>query len=182
MKKIAVILAEGFEEVEALTPVDLLRRARIGCDTVSLSGTKQVTGSHGISVQADLSFDSVNFEDYDGIVLPGGMPGTRRLAADERLLSLLGELHSRGKLTAAICAAPTVLAKAGLLAGKRAVCYPGMEDQLTGARVCYEEVCADGTVITSRGLGTAIPFALALISYLDSQSLADDLAKRVVFR
>lgn len=182
MKRTAMLFANGFEEVEALTAVDLLRRAEIVCDIVSLDGAATITGSHGIVVGADKGFGETDFTAYDALILPGGQPGTNNLAADERVLELLRSFHGAGKLTAAICAAPTVLAKAGLLSGKRAVCYPGLEDRLTGATAGTESVAVDGTVITSRGVGTAIPFALALVEYLDSRERADALAKAVVYR
>ena len=180
MKKTALILTEGFEEVEALTTVDLLRRAQIVCDTVSLEDTETVRGSHGITVQVDAAFSDTDFDSYDGIILPGG-PGYVRLAASEALLDLLKKVYAEGKLTAAICAAPTVLAKAGLLEGKKAVCYPGMEGQLDGADAGKEPVAVDGTVITSRGVGTAIPFALAIIAYLNDTAQADSLAAEIVY-
>lgn len=182
MKKTAILFAEGYEEVEALTVVDLLRRAQIGCDIVAIGNPDQTTGSHGITVRADKAFSETNFEEYDGVILPGGMPGTKNLAADEKVLKLLQRFHAAGKLTAAICAAPTVLAKAGLLEGKNAVCYPGMEAQLTGARAGSAPVAADGTVITSRGIGTAIPFALTLVEYFNGAEQAEALAAEIVYR
>ena len=182
MKKTAILFAPGYEEVEALTAVDLLRRADIICDIISLDGSSAVTGSHGITVGANRAFDGTDFSDYDGVILPGGLKGTQNLAADERVLALVREFAAAGKLTAAICAAPTVLGKAGVLEGKHAVCYPGMEEQLTGAATGEETVVTDGAIITSRGLGTAIPFALALVEYLDSAGNAEKLAKSIVFR
>lgn len=182
MKKTAMLFANGFEEVEALTVVDLLRRAEIVCDIVALDGASEVTGSHGIAVRADKAFDAVSVDGYDALLLPGGQPGTTNLGNDERVLALLREFNCAGKLTAAICAAPTVLAKAGLLDGKRATCYPGLEDKLTGATPSAESVVEDGTVITSRGVGTAIPFALVLVAYLESLERADALAKAIVYR
>lgn len=182
MKKTAILFANGYEEVEALTVVDLLRRAKIGCEILSVADSGQVTGSHGISIGADRNFSGTDFSQYDGVILPGGMPGTTNLAADERVLALLRSFASAGKLTAAICAAPTVLAKAGLLEGKKAVCYPGMEEQLTGAKVSFDPVAVDGTVITSRGLGTAIPFALSIVQYFEGRERAEALASSVVYR
>lgn len=181
MKKTAIIFANGLEEVEALTTVDLLRRAGIGCDIVSLSGAETVEGSHHIGIRADRTFDGTDFSAYDGVILPGGMPGTKHLADDGRVIALLREFAAAGKLTAAICAAPTVLAKAGLLDGKRAVCYPGMEGQLTGAVAGTESVAVDGTVITSRGVGTAIDFALALVAYFEGPEKAKALAESIVY-
>ena len=182
MKKTAILFANGYEEVEALTVVDLLRRAKIGCEILSVADSGQVTGSHGISIGADRNFSGTDFSQYDGVILPGGMPGTTNLAADERVLALLRSFAAAGKLTAAICAAPTVLAKAGLLEGKKAVCYPGMEEQLTGAKVSFDPVAVDGTVITSRGLGTAIPVALSIVQYFEGRERAEALASSVVYR
>lgn len=182
MKKTAILFANGYEEVEALTVVDLLRRAKIGCEILSVADSVQVTGSHGISIGADRNFSGTDFSQYDGVILPGGMPGTTNLAADERVLALLRSFAAAGKLTAAICAAPTVLAKAGLLEGKKAVCYPGMEEQLTGAKVSFDPVAVDGAVITSRGLGTAIPFALSIVQYFEGRERAEALASSVVYR
>ena len=182
MKKTAILFANGYEEVEALTVVDLLRRAKIGCEILSVADSGHVTGSHGISIGADRNFSGTDFSQYDGVILPGGMPGTTNLAADERVLALLRRFAAAGKLTAAICAAPTVLAKAMLLEGKKAVCYPGMEEQLTGAKVSFDPVAVDGTVITSRGLGTAIPFALSIVQYFEGRECAEALASSVVYR
>lgn len=182
MKKTAILFARGYEEVEALTVVDLLRRAKIGCDIISVAGSACVTGAHSISIGADRNFSETDFSQYDGVILPGGMPGTTNLAADARVLALLRSFAAAGKLTAAICAAPTVLAKAGLLEGKKAVCYPGMEEQLTGANVSFDPVAVDGTVITSRGLGTAIPFALSIVQYFLGSERAEALASSVVYR
>ena len=181
MAKTALLLAEGFEEVEALTPADLLRRAKIGCELVALGKKKRVEGSHGIRVTADRLFDETDFEDYDGLILPGGMAGTKRLLADERLKALLRRFAAEGKLTAAICAAPTVLGQAGLLEGRCAVCYPGLEEGLIGAAVCRESAVRDGTVITGRGMGASVPFALALVEYFTDRETADALAAKIVY-
>ena len=182
MKRTAILFAEGYEEVEALTVVDLLRRAKIGCDIVAVDDGVEVTGSHGIRVGADKTLSQLVMEEYDGLILPGGLRGVNNLAADERVIDMLRRFAAAGKLTAAICAGPTVLAKAGLLEGRKACCYPGMEDQLTGAVACTESVVADGSIITSRGLGTAIPFALALVTYFQGEAQALALAKAIVFQ
>ena len=182
MTKTVMLFAEGFEEVEALTVVDLLRRAEIGCDMVALSDAETVTGSHGISVCVSDSLRGVDLDGYDALLLPGGQPGTRNLAADERVLDALRRFHAAGKLTAAICAAPTVLAKAGVLNGRRAVCYPGLEPQLDGSAGGDGPVEVDGTVITSRGVGTAIPFALAIVEYYLGGEKARELARAIVYR
>lgn len=182
MKKVAVLFAEGYEEVEALTVVDLLRRAQIECDIVAVADTDEVAGSHGISVSADKGFSDLVADTYDGLILPGGLRGVNNLAGDERVLALLQHFHKEGKLTAAICAGPTVLAKAGLLERRKACCYPGMEDQLSGAIPCTEAVVKDGSILTSRGLGTAIPFALALVEYFNGGKAAETLAGSIVYR
>ncbi len=176
-----LIAADGFEEVEGLTAVDLLRRAGFVCDIVSLSDTETVTGSHGIRIGADKHFSDILPDDYDAVILPGGLRGTEALQGDRRVLSLVQHMHAAGKLTAAICAAPAVLAEAGLLNGLRATCYPGAEGSLKGALPCTDSVVRDGTVITSRGVGTAIPFALAVIAYLDSQEHAEEISRKIVY-
>ncbi len=181
MKKTIMLFAEGFEEVEALTTVDLLRRAEIGCDMVALGSSDTVTGSHGIAVRVQGTLNGVDWDAYDAILLPGGQPGTRNLAADERVIDALRHFSASGKLTAAICAAPTVLAKAGLLEGRRAVCYPGLEEQLIGCTGGDGMVEVDGTVITSRGVGTAIPFALAIVEYFSGAEKARELAHTIVY-
>ena len=182
MKKTAMLFAEGFEETEALTVVDLLRRAEIGCDMIAVGDTETVTGSHGINVRMLGVLRSVDLDGYDALLLPGGEPGTRNLAADGRVLDALRRFHAAGKLTAAICAAPTVLAEAGLLNGRRAVCYPGLENRLTGSLGGDGPVEVDGTVITSRGVGTAIPFALAIVEYYLGAEKARELARVIVYR
>ncbi len=181
MPKLALILAEGFEEVEALAPVDLLRRAKIECMTVSLGSERLVPGSHGIPVLADTSFEEADFDACDGVILPGGLKGTKRLYADERVEALLRRFAAAGKLTAAICAAPTVLCKAGLLEGRHAICYPDMEAQLTGAILTREKAVRDGTVITSRGMGTSLPFGLMIVEYFQGKEAADALAAKIVY-
>ena len=182
MNKTAIILAEGFEEVEGLTAVDLLRRAGIVCDMLSLDDAPVVVGSHGIEVRADLGFSAADFDSYDGVILPGGLKGTRRLSEDARVIELLQRFHAAGKLTAAICAGPTVLGQAGILQGLRAVCYPGVEDRLTGATTGTEAAVTDGTVITSRGMGTSVPFGLAIVRYFQGEEAAEALARKVVWQ
>ncbi len=176
-----VFLADGFEEVEGLTVVDILRRAEEETKMVSVMGRKTINGSHGIELQADLLFDEIDREDAELLVLPGGMPGTNHLAAHGGLAQLLRDQNTAGKKIAAICAAPTVLGGLGLLEGRTAVCYPGMEEQLTGATIGTNPVEVSGNITTSRGVGTAIPFALSLVSQLKGGELADQLAKSIVW-
>jgi 4-methyl-5(b-hydroxyethyl)-thiazole monophosphate biosynthesis len=181
MGKVYVFLADGFEEIEGLTVVDILRRAGVETATVSITGKKEITGSHGIHIGADLLFEEVDSTQALMYVLPGGMPGTRHLAAHEGLAALLTGAEAAGVKVAAICAAPSVLGGLGLLKGHRAVCYPGFEDQLTGAEVTKEPVEVSGNVTTSRGMGTAIPFALALTAQLKGQEAADELGRGIIY-
>lgn len=181
MKKTGVFLAEGFEEIEGLTVVDILRRAGIDVVTISVMGQKEVCGSHKITVLADALFEEVNFEEYEGIVLPGGMPGTTNLGGHSGVNQIIKSFAEQGKLVAAICAAPSVLGQAGILEGKKAACYPGFEDKLTRAEVTFEEVAEDGNVITSRGMGTAIPFGLRLTAYFTTEQKAKELAEAIIY-
>ena len=181
MKKVSVILADGFEEIEGLTAVDLLRRAKIYVDTVSITGDYTVHGAHGINVQTEDLFEEVNFVESDMIVLPGGMPGTKNLDAHEGVRRVVKDFVQEGKKIGAICAAPTVFGALGLLEGKRAICYPGMEDGLTGADVTMEPVVRDGNIITSRGMGTAIDFGLAILAYFEGEEAAASLAEKIVY-
>jgi protein deglycase len=167
MPRVLVPLAEGFEEIEAVTVIDLLRRADIEVIAASLVPGR-VRGSHGISLEPDMELDAALAGDFDMIVLPGGMPGAANLAADPRVITELRRMAGDGRPTAAICAAPTVLAKAGLLEGRRATSYPGFlsAESAAGIRLTDEPVVSDGSVITSRGPGTAMDFALAVIEHL----------------
>lgn len=182
--KACVFLADGFEEIEALSVVDLLRRAEVETITVSISDSLRLTGRSGISVEADVLWSEEAAQGADLLVLPGGQPGTTALGKHEGLKAQLKEAAERGVYLSAICAAPTVLAAHGLLAGRRAVCYPGLEDSLKEGGAIVEEGCAvvrDGNVITSRGAGTAIPFALKLIEVLAGEEKADRIAESIVY-
>lgn len=181
MANVYVFTADGFEEIEGLTVVDMMRRAGAQVQMVSISDGLAVKGSHGIEIKADTFFEDVDFGQADLLVLPGGMPGTLHLGEYQGLTKLLTETAAQGKRVAAICAAPSVLGGLGLLKGKRAVCYPGFEDKLTGAQVETEEVVTDGNITTSRGLGTAIPFALELISLLFGQEKAEEIGASVIY-
>ena len=175
-----LFLADGCEEVEALTTVDLLRRADVDVRTVSIMGRRNVIGSHKIEIMADTVFEDINGT-AEMLILPGGMPGTTNLAAHVGLDQMIREYAGQGRYLAAICAAPTVYGEKGLLTGKKATCYPGMEKGLTGAIVSNDKVVVDGNVITSRGLGTAIDFALKLIEILKDKTLADSIAEKIVY-
>ena len=177
-----VFLAEGFEEIEALTVVDLGRRAGLDIRTVSVVSDRNVSGSHNIPVRADISIAEVDWNDAEMLVMPGGMPGTKNLAACDVLMQHVEARAKEGKRIAAICAAPALLfGDRGLTEGKTATCYPGMEDHLKGANVTYDTVAVDGNMITSRGLGTAIDFALAIITELISADKAAEIARSVVY-
>lgn len=182
MKKVTVLLAEGFEEVEALTVVDLLRRAMVYVDTVSIGDDYMVRGGHGINVQTEDLFDEVDFVESDMIVLPGGMPGTTNLDAHEGVRRVVRDFYEEGKYVAAICAAPTIFGHMGILKGKHATCYPGMEDELEGAILSGNPVVTDKNIITSRGMGTAIDFGLKLVEVLVGGDKANEIGKSIVHK
>lgn len=175
---IYIFMAEGFEETELTAPTDLLRRAGHEVCLVSVTGQKYVTGAHGIQIGADILFEEKDLSDGEMYILPGGLPGTTNLGAHEGLKELLLKVNGEEKHIAAICAAPTVLGKFGLLEGKYATCYPGCEEGLTGALAADEENAAvtDGNITTSVGPGTAIDFGLELIEVLDGIEKADEIA------
>lgn len=181
MSKVYIFLADGFEEIEGLTVVDLLRRADIDIAMVSISGKLEVTGGHDIVVKADLLFEEAQFSDADMLVLPGGKKGTDNLMAHEGLDILLRDFASKGKMLAAICAAPSVLGTKGLLKDKKAICYPGFEKLLTGATVTDKAVVADGNIITSKGMGTAIDFSLEIIKALKNEEEAAKIASSIQY-
>lgn len=178
-KKILLILAQGHEEIEALTQVDILRRAGIDVVVAGL-GSTEITGAHAITVKADVLLDD-STDAYDGIILPGGMPGTTHLAESETVLNIVRTAHTQGRLCAAICAAPLVLDRAGILTEKKYTCYPGVDEKINSGTCIKEPVVQDGTVITGRGPGTAIPFALKLIEYLASKEDAEAMASKIVY-
>lgn len=169
MKKIGIFMADGCEEIEGLAVVDVVRRAQFEIVMISISGKKEVTGNHDITFYTDAISSEVNYEELDGIVLPGGTQGTLNLGANETVNRVIREFAEKGKLVAAICAAPSVLGAAGILNGKNATCHSGFEDKLTGANVLEDNVVVDGNIITSRGMGTAIDFALAIADYFTDE-------------
>lgn len=182
MNRTGVFLADGLEEIEGLTVVDILRRAGVEVVTISVSGKKEVTGAHQITILADELFEQVDFTKLYGVVLPGGMPGTLNLMKHEGVNRILHQFDQEGKLVAAICAAPSVLGQAGLLKGRKATCYPGFEEKLTGAVTSTESVVQDGNIITSRGMGTAIPFALSLTAYFQGQEKAEEIGASIIWQ
>ena len=179
MATVAVILAEGFEEIEALTPVDVLRRANVVCDMIGLTDQK-VTGSHAIPVLADKVFDG-DLSAYEMIVLPGGLPGAHHLRDHEGLIAALQKEAAAGKYVAAICAAPSLLGKLGLLKGKEAISYPGFEENLLGAKISDKTVVKSGNIITAKAPGVAIPFALKIVETLKGKEVADKVAGEIYF-
>lgn len=183
MNRICVFTADGVEEVEALTVVDILRRQKCDVDMIALGDSLQVTGSHGILFTADKRMSETDFSSYDCLVVPGGLKGTSALKQEPNVLAEIKAFAESGRLTAAICAGPTVLASAGILAGKNATVYPGMEDALGGAAAHPDqEVVCDGNIITSRGMGTAIAFSLAIVATLFSAEDAKAMAEKIVFK
>ena len=181
MASVLVPLAQGCEELEAVTIIDLLRRAQINVVTASLD-EKPVTASRGTRLLADKTLDEALQQEYDMIVLPGGLPGADHLDHDQRIIDLLKKMANSGKFTAAICAAPKVLASAGLLSGKRATSYPGTLEklELDNTDIKSDAIVIDGKVITSRGPGTAMDFTLHLIELLTDRKTKDQVEAGLV--
>ena len=177
MKKIAVLLAPGFEEIEALAPVDIFRRAGFQCDLIGLHD-RQVVGSHAIAVIADQVFDG-NLQGYNAVVLPGGMPGSLHLRDHQQLITCLQEIAETPCLIAAICAAPLVLDRAGLLERRRYTCFPEKKTEILTGNYQPDLVVLDGTILTSQGAGTSLDFAYAIVDYLGSDGTA--LAQSMVY-
>ena len=175
--KAFVFLATGFEEMEAVGTIDILRRGIIETLTVSVTGDRTVTGVHGIPVIADELFENIDFSDCDALVLPGGGPGSVMLNEHEGVRQALVEAYKEGKLIAAICASPRVFGSLGLLNGKNATCYPGIEPELIGATIVPDPAVVDQNIITGRGPGLVIDFGLAILTYLkaDAKQVASDL-------
>ena len=160
---IYVFLANGFEEIEAIATIDVLRRAELGVVTVGV-GSREITGAHGITLTADKqTTELITFSDVDAVVLPGGMPGTLNLEKDKIVSKFVDYAECNGRLIAAICAAPSILGHKGLLQGKKATCFPGFEEQLLGAEYVNESVVRDGNIITAKGAGVAIDFGLEIV-------------------
>lgn len=179
MKKVCVLLAEGFEEVEALTISDIMRRAKVTCDLVSIKD-KKVTSSHNVTIEADRIFDETM--EYDLIVLPGGIPGATNLRDDERVINLLKKQNKEGKLIGAICAAPIVLGRAGLTEGRKITSYPGYEDELPNCDYLEDAVVVDGNIITSRGPATAMAFSYKLLEVLGYSHEVDGISSGMLYK
>ena len=176
-----VLLGTGFEEVEAIAPVDLLRRAGVSVLTVGVDG-KAVTGSHGITVEADITLEQMDLTDLEMIVLPGGLGGVATARSSQAALDALRFAYENNKFVAAICAGPTVLAELGIIGDRRATCYPGCETGMGNATIVESACVTDGKLITGASAGCAIPFALGLIEALKGKEEADRIAKQIVIR
>ncbi len=174
MKTAAIFLIDGFEETEALTTVDILRRGGVVVTITSLTGRQEVTSKNKIQVRAEALFDDVKGHNFDMLILPGG---TLAIKDHDGLQELVKKYHSEGKLIAAICAAPAALGRAGILAGKTAVCYPGLESHLTGARIGHNIVETDGNITTAKGPAVTPFFALKLLEILEGKAMADEVAE-----
>jgi protein deglycase len=179
MRKVALLLADGFEEIEAITPANYLRRAGVDVYLTGVEGLS-VTGAHNITFEADVTIEELP-HDLDGVVIPGGMPGAANIAASKEALKLIKRIYNDSELVGAICAAPAiVLGAAGLLEGREFTCYPGFETQVKGARFSEESVVRDSNIITSRGPGTAAEFSLALVEYLVGKEKVKDLRQALL--
>lgn len=181
MAKVYVFLANGLEEIEAITPVDVFRRAGIEVITVSITGSEFVKSAHNIIIKADKIFAECKFDDADLLVLPGGMPGATNLNEHQGLRNILIEHNLRHKKIGAICAAPQVLGDLGLLQGKRATCYPGFEMKLDGADYTADLFTIDGNIITGKGPAATLPYSYAILEMLGAKDAAEALREGMVY-
>ena len=172
---IYMFFANGFEEVEAIATLDVIRRAGIEIKSVGVN-SKEVTGSHGITVTCDEITDSISFDNLEGIILPGGMPGTTNLMEDKTVNEFIDYCSENNLYLCAICAAPMILGRKGLLNGKEAICFPGFEDELSGAIISEKFVCKSGKIITAKGMGSAVKFGLEIVSAFKGEETAAKLA------
>ena len=182
MKKITVHLAEGFEEIEAVSIIDVSRRANFEVVVVSVTGNLEVIGSHHIKITADQLFENINYETVEMIILPGGMPGSTNLKNHAGLCEQILNFNKNGKPLGAICAAPLVFGQLGILKSKNATCYPGFEKYLEGAKVTGNDVIVSDNIITGKGAGVAIKFALKIVEMLKGEELANDLAAKMIVK
>lgn len=182
MSEVCVFFGTGFEEIEALTVVDLLRRASIDVSMVSITGEKRVESSHKVWVEMDMLLEEVDFSGVKMIVLPGGMPGTKNLEACKILMEQVDKFYEEGKYLSAICAAPSILGHRGMLKGRNACSYPDFESHLEGAQVTRNPVEISEHIITSRGMGTAIEFGLAIVAGMKGEETAKELADKIIYK
>lgn len=177
MKQLLLFLAPGFEEIEAISTIDILRRAGLSVSSVSITGDSRVAGAHGITIEADYLYPEIDFSNAAMLILPGGMPGTKNLNIHEGLKAALIDFAQSGKPLAAICAAPRILGQLGLLQGKKATCYPGNEVYLKGASLSEKKVIQDGSLITAAGPGVAAEFALQIITFFLGKEKAQEISR-----
>ena len=176
----AIFLAKGFEEIEAVSIIDVLRRGEMEVDIISIAGQENVEGAHGMFLKSEKMFYTVDFSVYDMLVLPGGMPGTENLYKNEDLGNLLQSFNEEGKWLAAICAAPSILGRLGILEGKSATCYPGWEDKLLNCKVSSNDVVISQNIITGKGPGVAIKFALEIIGLEKDYNYVEKLRNSLI--
>lgn len=182
MSKAAVFFGTGYEEIEALTVVDILRRASVETMMVSITEERSVTGSHSVPVTMDAVLSEVDFNSLDVLVLPGGMPGTKNLEACEALMKQVDAFMAQDKIVAAICAAPSILGHRGFLKGRKACSFPAFESHLEGAEVMDQPAVIDSNIVTGRGMGAAVPFALAILEKLQGKEAAEKMAENIMYR
>jgi len=181
MAKVFEFLADGFEDIEALGPVDIFRRGGVEIQTVSVNGSDCVTSAHGITVKADVKFEDADFSGADLLMLPGGLPGATNLGDHEGLCKLLTEHAAKGGMISAICAAPMVLGKLGLLKGKRATCYPGFEKYMEGAEYTGLLFSHDGNIVTGEGPAATFPYAYHLLSNFIDEGKVKEIERGMMF-
>ncbi|MCQ2959742.1 MAG: DJ-1/PfpI family protein [Bacteroidales bacterium] len=179
--KVYIFLADGFEEMEALVPFDVLKRAGFEVETVSITNNLNVIATHDLRVSCDTTIDKIDIESAELLILPGGMPGASNLASSNTLAEMLKKHNEKGKWLAAICAAPYVLGELGILQGKKATCFPGYEKHLIGAEHLNQSVVVSQNVITGNGAGAAVTFAFSIVEQLRSKRVADFLAEKMMF-
>lgn len=179
---ISIFLADGFEELEALAPIDILRRLGLEVQVVSIMPTRSVKSAHNVEFVAEVCFEDADFSHIDALILPGGMPGAANLQAHKKLNVLLTQVAQKKKLIAAICAAPMILGNLGLLDGKRATCYPGFESHLKGANYTAAHIEEEGQLITGRGPGAAMAFAFAIARRFVPETEVKTLEKAMIFK
>lgn len=182
MAKVYEFLATGFEDIEALIPLDIMRRAGVDFKTVSITGDLYVESAHGVSIKADMLIEDADMSDADLIMLPGGLPGANNLNAHNGVKKAIIEQNARGKMIGAICAAPMVLGGIGLLQGRRATCYPGFEKYLEGAEYTHELCTVDGNITTGEGPAAALPYAYTLLAALTDRQTADQVAEGMMYK
>jgi len=177
-----MFLADGFEEIEAVTLIDILRRANFDIKAVSVNKSLEVKGAHDISVIVDDIFDDVNFDNVDAIMLPGGSPGVPNLSTNQKVLDIVKKFYNEDKYLIAICAAPFVFEKAGILDGKKITCYPSWKDMIKSPEIVSDPVVVDGKIITAEGVGSAIEMGLKIVEIFSGKEISSELKEKIVYR